>query len=111
MEKYTNTKGEVGVIISTAYGSGWSTWASNKKDAEYLMFQPQIVDYLTSTKNIEPEEIKKMLYGLEDTNFSIISDEDYLSLEVVWIKSGQLFYIENYDGIETVITEDMMFFA
>lgn len=111
MAKYKNIKGEVGIVISKGYGAGWSTWAIDEEDAERLMFDPQLVDYISDTQNIEAEEIKKILHDLNDDFFSTLDDEDYCGLEVVWIKEGERFYIEEYDGHEILITEDMMFSA
>lgn len=111
MGRYTNANGEIGVVISVGYGAGWSTWAFEPENAELLMFHPQLVDYILHADTIEPEEVKNILSGINDNFFMSLREEDYKNLTVVWVKKGEMFYVEDYDGYESIVRPPQMFIA
>jgi hypothetical protein len=94
---------EVAVIYSPGCGAGWSTWNDEK---ERMIFDPVIAQMILDSADIEAvHKIAKERYpdaflgGLEDC-------------EVKWLPIGQRFYIDEYDGSETIRTnEDLVFIA
>ena len=92
--------GQVAVIISCEYGSGWYSWHG----IERLLYDPKIVEVLED-ETIPPfaawELIKSYVNGLYPEE--IISGEDRLA--VVWIPIGAKFRIGEYDGKEHVILQ------
>lgn len=103
MEKVTNQRGEVAVIINNDYGAGFSTW--NTSYPEFL-FHPTLVNLILQDRN--SEITKELLVSLARP--LIEDDQPFLgspsTLEVVWIKKGKLFRISEYDGLEKVSYAD-----
>ena len=90
-EKLYNDDGEVAIAVSHGFGAGWSTWGSvDPLDARFnrlIMYEMW-------------EEAEKLadsegLYtgGLRDCRLH-------------WLKPGTRFRIEEYDGAESLVTED-----
>ena len=92
--------GQVAVIISCEYGSGWYSWHG----IERLLYDPKIVEVLED-ETIPPfaawELIKSYVNGLYPEE--IISGEDRLA--VVWIPIGAKFRIGEYDGKESIVLQ------
>ena len=98
MKKYIKD-GKIGVLFSPGYGAGWSTWGS-KENREAMVFCPELCEavdkgfprgeILSIAKAQFPEEY---LGGLDD-------------IEIVFLKPGTRFRIDEYDGSEGVITKD-----
>lgn len=99
MEKVIKN-GEVAVCYSPGYGAGWSTWGDNNQ-AETLIFHPKIVKMVLDNRQSEitPEWLVE--------NFGEEYEDVYCggadSLEIEWIKEGQLFRIDEYDGYESIL--------
>ncbi len=95
--KVYNEQGEVAVLYSPGYGAGWSTWNSNNE----CVFAPEIVQMVLD--DADTTEI-------EDKAEEIFGDDFYLGgafqLKIEWLKPGTVFRINEYDGHETVETED-----
>lgn len=91
--------GEVAVLYSPGYGAGWYTWGVS----EAGIFHPELIELVEADHN---EKITKELMTI------ILPDEDepYLGgsddLCIYWIKEGTKFYISEYDGSETITTEE-----
>ena len=92
--------GQVAVVISCEYGSGWYSWHG----IERLLYDPKIVEVLED-ENLPAfaaweliQSYVKDLYPEE-----IISGEDRLA--VVWIPIGAKFRISEYDGKESIILQ------
>lgn len=81
--------GEVAVIVSPGFGAGWSTWHD---DPDAAVFDPDIVAWIEGGKVGEPP----------------IREGDYAgglrNAIVVWIPEGTRFYIDEYDGNESIVT-------
>jgi len=111
VDKYINKNGDVAVLISPDYGAGWSTW--NSEYAEDMLFDKDIVKIIVDNpiRNIDNyrlrsedldqvEEIAKVKYsgaylgGLRD------------ALEIEWLKPGTDFMVHEYDGSETIMTQE-----
>lgn len=92
MDKFI-VDGDVAVLVSRGFGSGWSTWGQN-------VFEPRIVEAL--------------LKGQSETEIVDIAREIYPDayvggiegLEVRWVPVGTRFRIEEYDGAETLWLEN-----
>ena len=93
--KYYNEKGEVGVLISPGYGSGWYSW---NESMPQLLFDKDIIQAVLDGDNDKAEQVAIDKYG-EDIYTGGASD-----LVVVWLQPGTMFRIEEYDGSESLIT-------
>ena len=107
MEKVTNDKGEVAVLVSPGYGAGFHTW----NDIPDLCFYPFIVNHLIADtlKDVDYEEIEELIK--KDFN---IPEEHYVcalgvyDCKIAWLKKGTVFAIEEYDGSESLtLIEDL----
>lgn len=91
-EKYYNEKGQMGVLVSSGYGAGWSTW--NDPDIAY---DKRIVEaFINGTSQ---EEMEKLLTkcGYNDTYMGGFED-----LKVEWVDKGYSCRINEYDGSESL---------
>jgi len=97
MEK-VERDGKVAVLISPGFGSGWSTGGLPPEAA----FHPELV------KLVEENRRSEITIELCERLFS--KPVCYLggldSLEICWIPIGTEFYIEEYDGNESIITKE-----
>ncbi len=98
-EKRYDEQGRVAVLISPGFGAGWSTWAA-LDEAEALLFDSRIVDAVLADQS--SAEITSLV---EDLGY-----DSYLGgvsgLEVHWLEPGTRFYINEYDGSESLRTFD-----
>lgn len=90
-----NDKGEVGVLVSAGFGAGWSTW-NNDIDP----FDPHLIVAFSAhrTKGILAAQMAyPQAYhgGLDQAT-------------VEWLPKGTRFYIDEYDGHETIVTLDYL---
>ena len=97
--------GEVAVLYSPGYGAGWSTWAESS-ERDLLLFDPDIVQLVLDRNSdvITPEIFEQKV----DMIWQLKSYESYCSpatLEVMWLPEGTLFKVEEYDGSESIITQ------
>ena len=97
VEKYYNEKGELAVLYSPGWGAGWSTW-----NDEALGYDKRIVEYWLN-ESPSSEEMKKFLksLGYKETYMG-----GYSSLTIDWIPRGTMFYVDEYDGSESIRTPD-----
>lgn len=88
IEKYYNEEGKVGVIYHPDYGAGFSSWHSDPN----ICFDKNVIEMIV---NNDWEGIKeycsknKIYYGGGE-------------LEIKWLDPETVFYIDEYDGLETV---------
>lgn len=84
--------GYVAVLISPGFGAGWYSWHR----IEELLFDPIVVEMVETGKHFSLiQEYCEKEYGPE--YFGGASD-----LEVQWIREGEKFIIQEYDGNETL---------
>ncbi len=93
MEKVIRN-GEVAVIISSGYGSGWYSWYPN----EILLFHPKLVDMIESGN----KELINKEWILENLGIDRIHG-GFEGLEIKWIPIGTAFRIKVFDGHEELI--------
>jgi hypothetical protein len=98
MEKVIRN-GKVAILYSPAYGAGWYTW---NEDHPECIFHPKIVEMVESNKRDE----------ITDSFMEELLNTDYFyaggacDLEIEWIAEGTSFYINEYDGFETILYID-----
>ncbi len=98
--------GKVAVLISPNYGAGWSTWASDKmRDA--ALFDRRFVEAAEAgVTDIDP--IAEQVFG-KDAYFCT---SGWRNIQIEWLDKGTAFYVDEYDGSETVRTiADMVIVA
>ena len=95
MVKKLERNGEIAVLYSPGFGSGWSTWASDNGHAEEMLFDPEIAEAILAEDRKKAMEIAKRKWpgeffgGLEQ-------------LEVQFVPKGTRFKIKEYDGKESL---------
>lgn len=104
MVKKLIRRGKVGVIISPGWGAGWSTW--NSTHAEEMLFSPEIIK-LVKQKATTEEICKKAKELWGDDVGTAGADE----LVVKWLPIGTKFFVEEYDGYESIRTEQDLTFT
>lgn len=100
VERYVKD-GKVAVLVSPGYGAGWSTWEGKK-----LAYDKRVVEFWLQYKDDEvfPEEAAKKLFyewGYEDVFFG-----GFNQIKIVWLEPGTKFRITEYDGFESIETDD-----
>lgn len=91
---YNTDTNEVAIIVSPGFGAGWSTW--NKDVAAECLFDPDCVMAILEGKN--PSEIAE-----DKWNDGYWSGADCV---VEWYPSGTQFFVDEYDGQETIMPLD-----
>ena len=97
VERYYNENNELGVLYSPDYGSGWSSWNSPE-----LAYDKRIVEYWL---NKHPNA-QKMKMHLERIGYHDVWMGGYNDLKIAWIPKGTIFYIDEYDGSESIETAE-----
>ena len=99
MEKVVRD-GKVAVLLSRGYGAGWGSW--NYGVHEVIMFHPKIVQMVEDGREMDiTEEWLEKELGLEEV-FTGGRDGLYIK----WVPEGTRFRIDEYDGAETIITDE-----
>ena len=98
-EKYIRN-GQVAVAYSPGFGAGWSTWNDNEL-AETLLFHPDIINMILSTKQFEIDPYWLVEHFGEEFKDVYCGGVSNLSIE--WLPVGTQFKIDEYDGSEGVI--------
>ncbi len=93
--------GKVAVILSRDFGAGWSSW--NPEHPE-CMFDPEIAKMVCHGE--DPDKIETYARDKYGYDFCAAAS-DYLMIQ--WLPQGTKFYIEEYDGRETVVTEEKLY--
>ena len=106
MEKYIKD-GQVAILVSYGFGSGWSTWndkklAYDRRAVEFFLEHEKDKDYmhrLSSYKSKESKEAKELFksWGYENVYFG-----GFENIEICWLPIGTTFVISEYDGAESV---------
>ena len=86
--------GNVAVLISPGFGSGWYSW----NGIDSMLFHPKLVELVEANRREEiTEELIFELTGEENVYTGGVGD-----LEVVWLPMGTEFLIDEYDGAESL---------
>lgn len=93
--------GKVGVLISPDYGLGWFSCNSY---VEQCLFSPEIINFVEKKQHDKiTEDFCKKLFDVD--RFCVLGADDLI---VEWIKEGEMFYIDEYDGAEQIITSEWL---
>jgi len=93
--------GKVAVIYSPGFGGGWSTWNFSHLDC---VFDREIAEQVLDGE--DPQAIERLAqakWGQGDNYFFSGAAEE---LAVAWLPEGVRFVIREYDGNETIETEN-----
>ena len=97
--------GKVAVLISHGYGAGWSTW--NPSNAEIFMFHPKLVKLVEEGRQSEITDA----YCEEVLGITGIYTGGANDLVIKWLPVGTVFRIDEYDGSESLVTENVYYTA
>lgn len=92
--------GNVAVLVSPGYGSGWSTQGIFEDEAEALLFHPKLVRAVIDEVE-DPYDILCDLFG--DDTADEISTHGWENVVIKWVPRGTSFVIDEYDGDEMLI--------
>lgn len=87
--------GKVAVLYSPGFGAGWSTWASDPQ----MVFDPELAEAVLSGD-------KDLMLDVARRNFPDAYLGGVDDIEVAWLSEGTAFYIDEYDGSESIRTGD-----
>lgn len=91
--------GLVAVLYAPGFGAGWFSW----HDIEDLVYDPVVVDMVEREK--DPDNIVKYCVSkYSDSHYYGGADQ----LAIQWLPVGTRFVINEYDGSESVLTEEDM---
>lgn len=93
--KKVNRDGKVAVLISPGFGAGWSTWGYSQPQC---LFDPKVVQWVEEGKSTPIEDVIDY-----DGDFYTGGADD---LEIVWLEEGTQFRVEEYDGYESLVTNE-----
>ena len=104
--------GKVAVLVSGGYGAGWSTWQNDDESNASMAFEPKIVEMvLAGEKDKNRAERKATLdkiIGYMTETYPGYYTGGAEGLKVEWVLVGSKFYIEEYDGNESLVLESDM---
>lgn len=107
VEKYYNERGDVAVLYSPGYGSGWSTWNLDHKAA--LLFEPVVAKWVIDGK---PDADRQRVVEYLETSYpGIFLGSGFERLEVGWLEPGTEFLVLEYDGYEEIRPKTSFHFA
>lgn len=89
--------GKVAVLISPGFGAGWSTWAHEDGASDFVLFDRRVIE--ARKRNAGPEEVKALL---EELIGGAPCMSGWSDVEIRWVPQGQPFYVNDYDGNETL---------
>lgn len=101
--------GKVAVLYSPGYGAAWSAWCYNDTLVETLLFHPLIVEKVES--GLKQEITTEWLVEQFGEEFEDIYCGGANQLEIEWLPEGTTFRIDEYDGFETVITKQQLYYV
>lgn len=91
---------KIGIVFSDTAGAGWST-----ENTIACALDQKLANLIESGANSAD------VFALAAHNWPQNRLAGARSLDVVWVEEGTKFWIEHYDGIEHVITEDSFYTA
>lgn len=90
---------QVAVLISPGFGAGWYTW----HDLEPLLYDPEVVHMVETGQGADD-----VVQYCNDTYGTTHYYGGVDQLTVAWVPVGTRFVVEEYDGSESLVTEQQM---
>lgn len=87
--------GKVAVLYSPGFGAGWYSW--NKDQGPKIIFDPDMVNAVLNEEDPTP---------IAEEKYPSAYHGGCSSLKVEWINKDVRFQINEYDGSESIETED-----
>lgn len=95
----------VAVLISTAYGHGWSTTVSNIEQKKIMMLNETLVKYVLDCRKNDRAPLAKKMRELWTSNFPEYPVPELRGVEglaVFWIEKGSSFQVKDMNGAEYI---------
>lgn len=89
---------QVAILYSPGWGAGWYSWHG----IEELLYDPTLVEMVENEHGVD--EIMEYLNNKYNANEYFFGGAEQLAIH--WLPVGTKFYIDEYDGAESVRTED-----
>jgi len=106
LQKFTDCKGRIAVIVSHRFGTGWSSRMEEKNKMRAL-FDPEIVRAMVDGKDISViEQIARERYPEEMYYRGTGSTQCLEGLSIWWVSKGEKFIVKEYDGLEHLFLKD-----
>ena len=108
VEFYRNDKNQVAVLVSTGYGSGFSTWNENKEIAydsrvvQLWMDHPHKEERCRNELSNPDEETKYISQQLESFGYKGVWLGGWHQIELQWVDSDSFFRVNDCDGSEYI---------
>lgn len=93
--------GKVAVLFSPGWGAGWYTWNSIPE----CVFDPDIVRIVLGEATGDISQLAHEKWG--ETFYTGGAE----NLQVEWLPENTPFRIDEYDGNESIVTENDLFFV
>lgn len=92
--------GKVAVLYSPRYGAGWSTWMASKEQQNLALFDRRFVE-AAEAGVIDIEPLAKEI--LED---EYVYCGGWANIKLEWLEEGTQFWVDEYDGSESLCVEN-----
>lgn len=93
--------GQVAVLYSPGFGSGWYTWNTEYPD---ILYDAKVVEWVETSKS--EDQLSDITAYLEATYPNMYIGSNLRQLEIEWLPVGTLFHVVEYDGSERIETRD-----
>lgn len=91
--------GKVAVLYSPDFGAGWYTWNT---EHPAMLYDPTVVKWVEDDK---PKDALARLEATLDEKYPRCYLGGLRDLEIRWVPIDTRFYVDEYDGSETVVLE------
>ena len=104
--KKITDKGLVAILISPAFGTGWSTTVEDKEVKAEMLMNIHLVEYVMSCLNIKKKPNKNDIINLWKKHLSKYPLPTNLNgveqLGILWVKKNEIFKIKAIRGAEYI---------